>query len=168
MALCSLALGIASVPAIAGNAPVCTGPAVELPPVCKVQLPSPTVSCAVPADVAGQLAQPQLYLAQRASDLFSWQTFVGLHWPASKTERGVPNPMLSLGAPEPTVWETWREAGEVFRHDADGKPLPPLGTIPARLRCNARRASAFCTVNPRWMTRLTISTSRPVPTARYR
>lgn len=126
-ALCSLALGIASVPAIAGNAPVCTGPAVELPPVCKVQLPSPTVSCAVPADVAGQLAQPQLYLAQRASDLFSWQTFVGLHWPASKTERGVPNPMLSLGAPEPTVWETWREAGEVFRHDADGKPLPPLG-----------------------------------------
>lgn len=104
----------------------CIGPSVSLPAVCGKQLPAPTISCAIPADVSGRLMQPQAYLAQRASNIFSWQLFVGMHWPASATERGRPNPRLTIGAPGPVVWETWREAREVFRHDASGHPLPPL------------------------------------------
>lgn len=123
-ALVSLAFGVASAALASGS--TCTGPAVSLPPVCGTTLPAPTISCAIPTDVAGRLAQPQAYLAQRASNLFSWQLFIGMHWPASATRRGEPEPSLALGAPGKVVWETWREAREVFRHDPSGKPMPPL------------------------------------------
>lgn len=102
----------------------CNGPVVPVPDLCGVKLDAPVISCAVPAD-AQQGLQP-FYLIQRATNVFSWQAFIGLQWPASKIERGQPDPAAKLGAPGPTVWETWREANEVFRHDANDKPLPPL------------------------------------------
>ena len=105
------------------RAVVCEGPDVPLPAVCGTRLKPPTISCAVPLDA--QSERP-FYLFQRATNVFSWQAFIGLQWPASRTERGQPDPAVKIGAPGPTVWETWREASEVFRHDADDQPLPPL------------------------------------------
>lgn len=107
------------------GAVTCIGPSVPVPGICGLYLPAPTISCTVPSDAPGPVTTP-LFLVQYATNIFSWQAFVGLQWPASKTERGQPDPNVALGAPGPTVWETWREANEVFRHDANQQPLPPL------------------------------------------
>ena len=109
----------------------CIGPAVPLPDVCGKKLKPAYISCFIPTD-----AQPErpFYLIQRATNVFSWQAFVGLQWPVSKTERGQPDPTAPIGAPGPTVWETWREANEVFR--PDGKPpLPWEAPSPIPAKC---------------------------------
>ncbi len=107
-----------------GIGPVCKGPEVPLPKVCDVALQSPQISCYLPSDVQGGLNQPALYVRQRASDLFSWQTLIALDWPALRGKRGEPDPAKPITAAGPRVWETWKEIGEVFR-EQDGKPLPP-------------------------------------------
>jgi len=109
----------------------CIGPAVPLPDVCGMKLKPPYISCFIPTD-----AQPErpFYLIQRATNVFSWQAFIGLQWPVSKTKRGQPDPTAPIGAPGPTVWETWREANEVFR--PDGKPpLPWEAPSPIPAKC---------------------------------
>jgi cytochrome c len=100
------------------------GPPVALPKVCNTQLPSPTVSCTIPTDMQPGQNAP-FYIVQRAANIFSWQAFIGLQWPASKIERGKPNLAAKLDAAGPRVWETWREANEVFRSNGN-QPLPPL------------------------------------------
>ena len=113
----------------------CKGRYVPLPNVCGRTLRPPQISCTVPTDAE---REEKFYLIQRATDVFSWQAFIGLQWPASKTARGQPDPNAGLGAPGPTVWETWREANEVFRHDIDQQPLPPLpwdAASPIPLQC---------------------------------
>lgn len=104
--------------------PPCSGPPISLPQVCGANLASPTISCAVPADVQGGLRQPNFNVVQRASDLFSWQNLIALHWPALAGARGVPDPHRPLGSTGPTVWETWKETSEVFR-EAGGRPVAP-------------------------------------------
>ena len=37
---------------------------------------------------------------ERASNVFSWQAFIGPQWPATKTERGQPDPNAPIGALE--------------------------------------------------------------------
>lgn len=103
----------------------CAGPAVALPRVCGVALAAPKVSCTEPGAVEGNLRQQNLNVVQRASNIFSWQLLIGLHWPALAGQRGVPDPAQTLASTAPRVWETWKEASEVFRHDANGEPLPP-------------------------------------------
>jgi cytochrome c len=102
----------------------CRGPEVRLPRVCGADLRNPEISCALPADVQGELRQPSFNVRQRASDLFSWQVFLALDWPALPGRRGEPDPAAPITAPGPRVWETWKETGEVFRHK-DGQPIPP-------------------------------------------
>ena len=60
------------------------GPSIALPSVCGVQLPSPAISCTVPTDMQPGLGSPPFYLIQRAANIFSWQAFMSLQWPASK------------------------------------------------------------------------------------
>ncbi|HPG63128.1 MAG TPA: c-type cytochrome [Casimicrobium sp.] len=117
--------------------PQCVGPNVHVTPLCGRPLAPPQISCAVPTDTQISLSAFPRYSVQRATNIFSWQAFVGLHWPASKTERGVPDAAVKLGAPGPTVWETWRETSEIFRTDTAGNPIPPLAwnapsTFPAQ------------------------------------
>jgi cytochrome c len=102
-----------------------TGPAVNLPAVCGVPLPSPAISCTIPTDMQPGSGSPPFYLIQRAANVFSWQAFMGLQWPASKTTRGDPDVNAKLGDAGPRVWETWREANEVFRSNGT-QLLPPL------------------------------------------
>jgi cytochrome c len=113
------ALAAALLNAASAGAVECIGPAAPVPDVCGRKLKPPYISCSIPTD-----AQPErpFYLIQRATNVFSWQAFIGLQWPASKTERGQPDPTAPIGAPGPTVWETWREGNEVFRPDGE----PPL------------------------------------------
>lgn len=95
----------------------------ELSAVCGVRLQAPRLSWELPEDVEGGLRQPNRNVVQRATDLFAWQQFIALNWPAAPAARGEPDPGRSLEAEGPRVWETWLEASEVYR--ADGlAPLP--------------------------------------------
>jgi cytochrome c len=125
-----LCLGIATVAVLsvgalrpaAGSPPVpppsdpCWKPAASVPltgATCAPLRP-PQISCYVPREIEGQLTQPNLNVRQRAADLFSWQEFIAINWPAMRTERGKPDLSKSLGAPGPRVWETWKDISEVF------------------------------------------------------
>ncbi|MBL9129700.1 MAG: c-type cytochrome [Verrucomicrobiaceae bacterium] len=98
-----------------------TGPAfgqsppstISLPPVCGVTLRPPSVSPETFADVEGGLRQKSYAVIQRASDIFSWQDFIALNWPAS-AERGQPAKSEPLHAGGMRVWETWPAPSEVF------------------------------------------------------
>jgi hypothetical protein len=56
-------------------------------------------------------------------DDFSWRTFIALNWPAAPGKRGVPNApnnpsvFLKAGKSYQTVWDTYREAFELYRVD---------------------------------------------------
>ncbi|MBW8780477.1 MAG: hypothetical protein JF599_01115 [Verrucomicrobia bacterium] len=60
--------------------------------------------------------------AQRLFDIFSWQTFIALNWPA--LPNGQPNSKLTIAdALAPRVWEFYVDAGQVYRKDG----AAPLG-----------------------------------------
>lgn len=45
---------------------------------------------------------------------FGWTLFVFLSWPALANERGVPDFDKQIGAPGPTVWETFKSTADVY------------------------------------------------------
>src|SRR5690606_10691696 len=52
--------------------------------------------------------------AQRLFDIFAWQTFIALNWPALGD--GAPNPQLTLAdSSTPRVWEYFVDAGLVYQ-----------------------------------------------------
>lgn len=75
---------------------------------------------------------------QATVDDWAWRLFIALNWPASTTERGVPDSSLGIGAPDtPVVWQTWKGPNEVFYPNGqqpaawneDGNPpLPSICT----------------------------------------
>jgi len=102
--------------AAAGSISRCdSGPAIALSGKRCDALASPQLSCEAPKDVQGALAQPNQNTVQRAADLFSWQQFIAINWPAAKGRRGEPAADQPLDAGSPRVWETWKEAFEVYR-----------------------------------------------------
>lgn len=102
-----------------GNPPQCNRPAEAIPLTDKGcdPLTAPQVSCYVPGDVEGTLAQPNMNTRQRATDLFAWQQFIALNWPADPSYPGLPDFRRKLNAPGARVWETWRSVSEVFLPD---------------------------------------------------
>ncbi|MBJ6759805.1 c-type cytochrome [Myxococcaceae bacterium JPH2] len=88
---------------------------------CSLLTP-PQLSCFLPADLQGGVQQAIGSTVQRSADLFSWQEFIALNWPASPGERGVPDWRKPLGAPGPRVWETWKETDEVYLPDGRRPP----------------------------------------------
>jgi hypothetical protein len=58
-------------------------------------------------------------------DDFAWREFIALNWPAREGVRGEPDAELPLGdTSRPTVWGSWRSAGELFPPDAATNPPP--------------------------------------------
>jgi len=95
------------------------GAEIPLPPVCGQPVPGPRISCDVPRDVS---PDANGNVAQRQFDVFSWQEFIALNWPASPQQRGVPDRTKPIGAPGPRVWETWKETSEVYLPDGRKPP----------------------------------------------
>jgi hypothetical protein len=54
---------------------------------------------------------------------FGWTLFVLLAWPATPSERGKADPARPIGAPVPTVWETYKSTAEVYLRDGS-RPAP--------------------------------------------
>jgi cytochrome c len=98
------------------------------------------LSCAVPPDMQVS-PSGDLNVMQRSADVFSWQEFIAVNWPASDNERGVPDVRKTIASPGPRVWETWKEASEVY---LPGGGTPPAWNVPERSACSAaagRRAA---------------------------
>lgn len=115
--------GIATRAAVAQSAPgACwsRGPEIPLTGVSCGPVQGLQLSCALPADI---VTAPNLNTMQRSADIFSWQEFFALSWPAAAGQRGVPDADKPIAAPGPRVWETWKEEYEVFR--PDGAPPEP-------------------------------------------
>lgn len=105
----------------APTATCATGKPIALTGKSCAPLTPPQLSCAVPADVQGGLNLSNNNSNQRAADIFSWQQFIALNWPAAQGKRGEPAADQPVAAPGPRVWETWKEAYEVYKPDG-GKP----------------------------------------------
>lgn len=85
--------------------------------------PKPAISWKVPTDVPGGLAGKDFDKIQAAVNIFSWETFVAINWPALPNYAGVPDSSKSMNASGPRVWETWKEASEVYLPNGQ-KPAP--------------------------------------------
>jgi cytochrome c len=69
---------------------------------------------------------------QRDADIFSWQEFFALNWPAQPGQRGEPAVNQPISAPGPRVWETWKEEYEVYLpNGAKPKPWNDPEPVPA-------------------------------------
>ncbi|MFS2002518.1 hypothetical protein ACEN9F_02735 [Duganella sp. CT11-25] len=79
-------------------------------------LTPPKLSYVVPTDIA--------LTRQADANCFAWQEFIALNWAASRSERGQPNTTTPAshfgrpGDPQATVWETYKEANEIFLANA--------------------------------------------------
>ena len=51
----------------------------------------------------------------RMFNCYAWQTFVGMFWPASTEERGVPDRTRSIADEGPRVWGTYKQTYEVLQ-----------------------------------------------------
>src|SRR5262245_37888370 len=93
---------------------------------------TPVISFNVPTDVSVSSTSPTQGQLQADFDLFSWQSFVALNWPADPQQRGFPNTAASIGGPGPVVWETFNEKYEVFQ-PGNPPPAPPPFNNPQQL-----------------------------------
>ncbi|MDF3981652.1 hypothetical protein P3W23_06600 [Luteibacter sp. PPL554] len=94
--------------------------------------PPPTLSPTLPLEVSA--TKPfTLDSLQHDFDVFSWQSFVALNWPANPD--GTPNTGVTIGqmTNSPVVWESYRESRDIFLPGGAapapwGKPspLPPV------------------------------------------
>lgn len=87
----------------------------------------PVLSPAIPLEitVTKPPSPPTLASLQHDFDVFSWQMFVALNWPANAD--GSPNTKLTIGqAPQDSVvWQHWRESRSIFL--PKGETPPPWG-----------------------------------------
>lgn len=88
------------------------------------------LSPAIPPDVTVTRTPPTLDSLQGDFDNFSWASFVALNWPVGSD--GAADPTTPIGSPangdNPTVWESWKSAADVFR--PNGAPPTPWGAPP--------------------------------------
>ena len=54
-------------------------------------------------------------LKNRMFNCYGWETFISLFWPAENDQRGVPDTEKSITDEGPRVWETFKQAYEVFQ-----------------------------------------------------
>lgn len=85
--------------------------------------PLPVLTPQVPLEITVTGTKPTLASLQQDFDVFSWQTFIALNWPANAD--GTPNTNLTIGqAPNsPVVWESYRESRTIFLPDG-ATPAP--------------------------------------------
>ena len=110
----------------------CNNPSANIPlsGVACGLAPKLQMSCYLPSDIP--LDPKNFNQNQRQADVFSWQEFISLNWPAANGQRGVPDASKPISAPGARVWETWKEEYEVFLPNGappaawnSSEPIPP-------------------------------------------
>jgi cytochrome c len=112
--------------------PECWKPAAAIPLYGKTcgKVQDLQLSCYVPEDILEGLKPQDFNIRQRAADIFSWQEFIALNWPALEGRRGLPDWNKKIGDAGARVWETWKEEYEVYLKDG---AEPPDWNAPQRL-----------------------------------
>ncbi len=108
----------------------CFNPSARIPLTGKTCGPVPDLqlSCYLPSDMVPSPAPSptstrNFNTLQRSADIFSWQEFFALNWPAQTGMRGEPDVNKKISDPGARVWETWKEEYEVYLKNGD-KPKP--------------------------------------------
>lgn len=95
--------------------------------------PLPVLTPQVPLEITVTGSNPTLASLQQDFDVFSWQSFIALNWPANPD--GSPNTNLTIGQASnaPVVWESYRESRTIFLPGGatpapwgEDSPLPPV------------------------------------------
>jgi hypothetical protein len=101
--------------------------AVLLAPAAYAQTPpagGSTSNCLAPPKMSSVVPTDFALTRQADANCFAWQEFIALNWAASSTQRGQPNTSVPAsrfgqpGDPQALVWETYKEANEIFLADA--------------------------------------------------
>lgn len=82
---------------------------------------SPTIPLQIPAPSSGSLED-----VQHAFDVFSWQMFVALNWPANTDGSPDTNRVIGQNPKGSVVWQNWRESRGIFL--PAGKQPAPWGS----------------------------------------
>ncbi len=98
-------------------------------------VPPPIVlSPAIPGDVNVTAHTVSIEAFQPDFDVYSWNTFIALNWPAGPDGNGNPKQTIGQNGDNETVWEHYRDVSEVFlpggkRPTWNGPPrtVPPEG-----------------------------------------
>jgi hypothetical protein len=87
---------------------------------------------------------------------FGWQMFVALNWPELPGYRGIPNPRARIGQRGATVWESYKNASEIYLSHGQRPPawevnnelpVPPVkGAHPTK-----QQLAAFGPVDSTWI-----------------
>lgn len=91
----------------------------------------PSLSSTIPTEITVTGQSPTLESLQHDFDVFSWQSFIALNWPANPD--GSPNNDLMIGhtPSSPTVWQSWRESRSIFLpNGATPRPWGSPGNVP--------------------------------------
>lgn len=101
-------------------------PDVRTAPVSLSPSPAlPALSSDIPFDITFT-GDSSLDGLQHDFDVFSWDTFIALNWPA--LPNGQPDKGTQIGQKDgPTVWQSWKEAYEIFL--PGGAPPSPWGAL---------------------------------------
>ena len=144
----------ASPPTVRAASPAqCFNRAANIPLTGKSCGPVPELqlSCYLPPDMVSPTPTPapnqplslqNFNTLQRAADIFSWQEFIALNWPAVAGMRGEPDVNKKISDPGPRVWETWKEEYEVYLKDG-AKPRPWNDTEPVPTACASGATKVF-------------------------
>lgn len=84
--------------------------AVNSPPTSP---PLPVLSANIPLEIN---AQPPITLEslQHDFDVFSWQSFVALNWPATANGTADTSKVIGQEPHGPVVWQSWKESRDIF------------------------------------------------------
>ena len=115
-------------------------PAPPQPPPTRRPDPAalPTLSPDIPFDVTIDEPQPTRESLQHDFDVLSWQSFIAMNWPALPDGQPDRAQVPGQNGDNLTVWETWKEASQIFLPGG----LPPStwdapahpASLPAALR----------------------------------
>lgn len=100
-----------------------TATALQLSQQTKQDPSLPALSSNIPLEITVTESEVTLESLQHDFDVFSWQSFIALNWPANPD--GTPNNNLVIGQDPsgPVVWQSWRESRSIFLPNGE-KPQP--------------------------------------------
>lgn len=118
------------------------GAAAQLVPEGSVPPRDALLDPAVPHDVTIPDGTPvNLAAFQHQFDVYSWQTFVALNWPALPDGSPDNGRTIGQGGDAPAVWESYRETSQVFLADGS-RPAPWGSPAPVPAACSGITAPA--------------------------
>ncbi|AGC78256.1 hypothetical protein LX97_02951 [Nonlabens dokdonensis] len=107
-----------------------------------VALANDSLSSTVPLEITVSTQPPTLESLQHDFDVFSWESFIALNWPAN--EDGTPNTNMVIGQDQNalTVWQSWKSSRDIFLKNG-AQPKGWNEDVPPPVVCDHLNGSDF-------------------------